>query len=151
MDELEINYSGVSKTKKVVNIITGAFLCGFTLYFCIAEGIANRFGVLFFCALAGFILSVILLFNNTLWLPKPILKINSNTITANLPKQDEVILDWTSVSRVNIGVSYVVFLVNGEKKQRKLDLSMLIYNDMKTVKSKITELCEYKNIPYQND
>lgn len=151
MDELNINYSNISQIRKIVNVITGAFLTIFTLYFCVTEGVANRFGVLFFCAMAGFILSVILLLSNTLWLPGPILKIDSNTIAANLPKQGKLIFDWTSVSRVNIGVSYLVFLVNGEKKQRKLDLSILIYDDVKTVKAKIVEMCEYKNIPYQND
>ncbi|MBK5719418.1 hypothetical protein JGH11_00900 [Dysgonomonas sp. Marseille-P4677] len=151
MNELIIDYSGISKIRKIVNVMTGAFLAGFTLYFCITEGIANRYGILFFCAMAGFILSVILLLSNTLWLPGPLLKIDSNIIAVNLPKQGKVAFDWTSVSRVNIGVSYIVFLVNGEKRQRKLDLSVLIYDDVKNVKAKIVEMCEYKNIPYQND
>lgn len=151
MNELDINYSGISQTKKITNIITSTFLAGFTLYFCITEGVASRFGVLFFCAMAGFVLSAILLLSNTLWLPGSMLRIDSNTIAADLPKLGKVIFDWTSVSRVNIGVSYVVFLVNGEKKQRKLDLSALVYDDVKTAKAKIVEICEYKNIPYQND
>lgn len=151
MNELNINYEGISKARKITNIATAIYLIGFTLYFCITEGVASRFNVLFFCAMIGFVLATILLLNNTLWLPGAILHIDNNTITANFPKQTKMTIDWTSISRVNIGVSYIIFLVNGEQKQRKLDLSVLIYDDVKNVKAKVVEMCEYKNIPYQND
>lgn len=151
MNELSIKYGDVSQTKRVFNIIAGVFLAGFTLYFCVTEGLVNNYGTLFFCALAGFVLSVILLLSNTLWMPAPVLKIDSTTVVSNLPKQGKASFEWTSVSRVNIGVSYLIFFVNGEKKQRKLNLSGLLYDDVMTVKSKVVEICEYKNIPYQND
>lgn len=151
MNELIINYSGVSKNKKVVNVIVGAYLAGFTLYFSIIEGISSRYGILFFCALVGFALAVILILSNTLWVSGTSLIIDSNIIKPNLSGQNKGAIDWTSVSSVNIGVSYVVFSINGGQKQRKLDLSVLIYDDVKTVKGKIIEICEYKNIPYHND
>lgn len=151
MNELIINYSGISKNKKLVNIIIGAYLAGFTLYFAIMEGIASRYGILFFCALAGFALAAILILSNTLWISGISLIVDSNIIKPNLPGQNKGAIDWTSVSSVNIGVSYIVFLINGGQKQRKLDLSVLIYDDVKTVKGKIIEICEYKNIPYHND
>ncbi len=150
MNELDVNY-GVSQSKKLLNIIIGVYLAGFTLYFSIIEGVANRFDILFFCAMIGFVLAVMLILFNTLWLPNSLLKIDSNTIIINLPKQNKVIVDWANVSQVNIGVSYVVFLINGAQKQRKLDLSSFVYEDVRQVKSKVIELCEYKNIPYHND
>ncbi len=150
MNELDVNY-GVSQSKKLLNIIIGVYLAGFTLYFSIIEGVANRFDILFFCAMIGFVLAVMLILFNTLWLPDSLLKIDSNTIIINLPKQNKVIVDWANVSQVNIGVSYVVFLINGAQKQRKLDLSSFVYEDVRQVKSKVIELCEYKNIPYHND
>jgi hypothetical protein len=151
MDELIINYNGVSKNKKTVNIITGIYLAGFTLYFCVTEGIASRYGILFFCALTGFVLAAILILSNTLWVSGTALSIDGNTINPNLAGQTKSPIDWTSVSRVNIGISYIVFSLNGGQKQRKLDLGGLKYNDVKIVKSKIVEACEYKNIPYHND
>lgn len=151
MEKLKINYASTSETRRIVNIIAGGFLAIFTLYFCISQAIASTYGILFFCALIGFILSAITVLSSTVWQPKDLLKIDSISIEANLPKQSKASIDWTSVSRVNIGVSYLVFLTNGEKKQNKLDLSGIVYEDVLKVKSKVIELCEYKNIPYQND
>jgi hypothetical protein len=151
MDELIINYNRISGNKRIANIITGAYLAGFTLYFAFTEGITSRYGILFFCALAGFVLAAILILSNTLWISGVTLSIDSNAINPNLPGQTKSPIDWTSVSRVNIGVSYIVFSLNGGQKQRKLDLAGLKYDDVKTVKSKVIEACEYKNIPYHND
>lgn len=151
MDELVINYNGVSKNKRIANSIVGIYLALFTLYFSIIEGIANRYGILFFCALIGFILAAILILSNTLWVSGATLSIDSNIINSNLPGQTKTSIDWINVSSVNIGVSYIVFSLNGGQKQRKIDLSGLKYDDVKTVKSKIVEACEYKNIPYHND
>ncbi|WP_029903732.1 hypothetical protein [Prevotella sp. 10(H)] len=151
MNELNINYGEISQTRKIANIITGIYLAGFTLYFTITEGIASRYGVLFFCALAGFIFATIIVLSNTLWLPGPLLKIDNNSIIIALPQQIKTTIDWTNVSRVNIGTSYIVFLLNGEKKQKKMDITRLTYEDVMTVKAKIIEMCEHKNIPYHND
>lgn len=151
MNELIINYRDVSKSKKIINVTIGAYLAVFALYFTILEGIASRYGVLFFCALAGFVLAAILILSNTIWVSGTSLVIDSNSIKPGLPGQNKTEIDWTSVSSVNIGVSYIVFSVNGGQKQRKLDLTALVYDDVKSVKSKIIEVCEYKNISYQND
>jgi len=151
MNELNINYEGISSTKKIANIVTGVYLAAFTLYFTVTEGIAGRFGLFFFCAIIGFILAAILILSNTVWLQGSIIKIDTGSIISALPKQSKVTIDWTSVSRVNIGMSYIVFLINGEKKQRRLDLVTLRYEDVLATKAKIVEICEYKNIPYQND
>ncbi|MDR0824405.1 MAG: hypothetical protein LBN74_04880 [Prevotella sp.] len=151
MEELIINYNGISENKRIANIVTGVYLAGFTLYFSIIEGVAGRYGVLFYCALIGFVLAVMLILGNTLWLSGATLSIDSNAIKPNMPKQNKSAIAWTSVSGVNIGVSYVALSIDGGQKHRKLDLSSLRYDDVKTVKSKILEVCEYKNIPYQND
>ncbi|MDR1881176.1 MAG: hypothetical protein LBR26_00135 [Prevotella sp.] len=151
MDELNINYKKISRSKKITNIVAGGYLTIFTLYFAVTEGFANRFGILFFCAILGLLTATILIFGNTIRLSGSILKINTNSIISSLPKQNKATIDWTTVSRVNIGMSHVVFLLNGEKKQKKIDLSALVYDDVRTVKAKLVEICEYKNIPYQND
>lgn len=150
MDNLLISY-GISKTKKITNIIIGGYLACFTLYFCIMEAIASRFDILFFCALIGLVLAIILILSNSLWLSEPFVKIDGNTIESNPPTKNRITIDWARISKVNIGMSYITFAVNGGQKQLKMELSYLTYNDMVSVKSKIIEFCEYKNIPYQND
>lgn len=150
MDDLLINY-GISKTKKITNIIIGTYLACFTLYFCITEAIGSRFSILFFCALIGLVLAIILILSNTLWLSEPSLKIDGNAIESNPPTKNSLTIDWARVSKVNIGMSYITFAINGGQKQQKLELSYLTYNDMVSAKSKVIEFCEYKNIPYQND
>ncbi|WP_165023970.1 MULTISPECIES: hypothetical protein [unclassified Dysgonomonas] len=150
MSELVVKY-GISGGKKITNIVIGIYLIIFSLYFCITEGVASRFDILFCSSLIGVVMAAILLLSNTLWLPGDTLRIDSNSIEASLPGQSNVKIEWTTVSQVNIGVSYIVLLLNGGQKQRKLDLSNLIYSDVTAVKSKIVELSEFKNIPYQND
>lgn len=148
MDELCIDY-GISKPKKITNIVIGGYLAVFTLTFCIIEGVASRFSVLFFCAMVGFVMAAILVLSNTLWLPRPIMKIDNQSITSNLGVS--MTIEWVNVSQVNIGVSYIVFALNGGQKQRKIDIAGLVYDDMKAIKAKVIELCEYKQIPYKND
>lgn len=150
MNELVIKY-GISEGKKITNIVIGVYLLIFSLYFCITEGIASRFDFLFVSSLIGVVMAAILLLSNTLWLPGDTVRIDSSSIQANLPGQSALKIEWTNVSRVNIGVSYIVLLLNGGQKQRKLDISTLIYSDVNAVKSKVVELSEFKNIPYQND
>lgn len=150
MDELNISY-GMSKTQRVTNIVIYAYFAVFGLYFCVKEGIAKNFDVVFFLALLCFLLGAILILRNTIWLPAPLLSIGKDKVTANSQGKKSIMVDWVAVSKVNIGPGYIVFLTNGEQKQRKIELSILKYEDVSKVKSKIIELCEYKNIPYSND
>ena len=150
MDELLIDY-GISKGKKITNIIIGSYLLLFCLYFSVIEGVAQRFSVLFFCAIVGLVLAAILILSSTLWLPAPILKINNDIVESNPATQKSITVNWVNVSNVNIGVSYITFHINGGQKQQIIDLSSIIYKDVKDIKSKIVELCEYKNIPFHND
>lgn len=150
MNELLIDY-GMPKGKRMTNVIIGSYLALFCLYFSITEGVAGRFSVLFFFALVGIILAAILILSNSLWIQAPVLRIDNEFIASNPQGQKGITVSWTSVSRVNIGVSYIVFSVNGGAKQQKIDLSSIYYSDIKEAKAKIIEICEYKNIPYLND
>lgn len=79
------------------------------------------------------------------------MNISNEKIEANLSGQKKILIDWATVSNINIGQSYIVFFTNGGQKQRKLELAELKYNDLLAVKSKVIELCEHKNISYRND
>lgn len=145
MEELTINY-GSTKTQKVTSIILGACLVISGIVIGVKQSMVSDYSIIFFSGLVYAICGVILILRNTLWQPIPILRITNNTIETKRMK-----IDWTSVSKVNIGLGYLVFLLNGEQKQQKLDLSEILFKDVKTVKSKVIELCEQKNIPYHND
>ncbi len=150
MEDLKIDYSE-SKGIRTINVVIFSYIALFVLYICVTEGIANRFGAFFICALVAFVLAAIMILRNTLWLPAPVVLISNERVESNPQGKKSIVVDWVSVSKVTIGMSYFVFLVNGEQKQKKIELSDLRYEDLKTVKSKIIELCEHKNIPYQND
>lgn len=150
MEELNLNY-GLSKGQRVTNVIVYSLFAAYTLYLCVKEGIINHFGVWFFISLALFLLAVVFILKNTVWLPPAVLSMDKEKISSNFPGHKSLKIDWINVSKVNIGPGYIIFLLNGGQKQAKIDLLSLRYEDLLTVKSKVIELCEYKNIPYQND
>ena len=151
MEELNIGYSS-SKTQKITNIIIYSYFTAFGLYIVISQALINNYrNILFIGAAILTLLAIILLLKNTLWLPGSLVNIDNEKVETNLPGLKKVVIDWASVSNINIGQSYIIFFINGGQKQRKLELSDLKYNDLLAVKSKVIELCEHKNIPYRND
>ncbi len=143
MNDLIINYNRIPKALKIVYLIFSVCMIAGGIVFCVTE---NAYNFRFFLGLFYAICGAIILLRNTVWQPTPILQITNSTIETKKIK-----IDWTTVSKINIGLAYILFLTNGEQKQQKLDLSELLYKDIKDVKIKIIELCEHKNIPYHND
>lgn len=137
--------------RKILRAASGIYFIIFCGYFLFTEARVEGYTVLFFTAVIGVTLGLILFLSNTLWASeKKLLEIDNTTIESNI-SGSKFSEEWVSVSKITIGVSYIIFFVDGGKKQRKLDLSQLLYNDVGLVKSKVIELCEYKNIPYIND
>ena len=139
------------KARRTARAIMGVYFTIFGGYFLFTEAVGESHGLLFWAAAAATIMAIILLVANTLWISdKQLLNIDNTKITSKVSgsKFDE---EWVQVSKITIGVSYIIFFVDGGRKQRKLDLSQFLYNDVGNVKSKLIELCEYKNIPYVND
>lgn len=149
MNEFIINYNK-SKSGQIIGLLAGAYLSIFFLYYVITKIMASTFDFTFYLYALGAILGILLILQNTLFKTKFSLRIDNNRLEANIPSQSNSLIEWANVSQVNMGVSYVIFLLNGQK-QIKTDLSSLTYNDLKNTKSKIIEVCEYKNIPYKND
>lgn len=150
MDELNISYN-ISKSHRITNVIIFSYFTGLGLYMCIKNMLVANYDIVFFLGLLCFILGVILILRNTVWLSPPILNISNEKVISTPPNSKSVTVEWVNVSRVNIGPGYLVFFLNGGQKQSKIELLSLKYEDLLTVKSKIIELCEYKNIPYSND
>lgn len=143
MEDLIIDYGRTPKGMRGISIFFAVCMLAGGIVLCVAEGSYNyRFYLGLFYAIIG----VITILKNTVWQSSPILRITNSIIETKKIK-----IDWATVSKINIGLAYIVFLTNGEQKQQKLDLSELLYKDIKDVKSKIIELCEHKNIPYHND
>lgn len=148
MNELNISHQD-SKFSRLYRWIAGAFFICVYLYLMIFEAMSNQYGTKFYIYLIGFLLGLGLILQNVLKGPD-ILKIDNSEINMNYGKQ-KFMIEWTSVSQVNVGINYIVFALNGGQKQQKIDLSYFTYVDLKNIKSKILELCEQKSISYKND
>lgn len=149
MNEFIINYNK-SKSGQIIGLLAGGYLAIFFLYYVITKVMASIFDFTFYLYIVGAALGILLLLQNTIFRKKLFVRIDNNVVEVNIPSQSNSLIDWTNVSQVSLGVSYAVFLLNGQK-QMKVDLSSLTYNDLKNTKSKIIEVCEHKNIPYKND
>lgn len=150
MEELIIDYQTPQK-ERAKNIVICIPLLVLGLYESVREGLANNFNIIFYLGLFCFLLGVIVILLNIVRKSVPILSIDSKQIVAKFSAKNKFTIDWADVSRINIGPGYITFLLNGGQKQQKLELGALMYKDVLTVKSKVMELCEFKNIPYHND
>lgn len=141
----------IDKFERIGNAISTIILIGVSVYFTLSEAASDSYGLFFFTFAICGLFHLIKLLYTTLWArDKTILKIDNTIIESKVPgsKFKE---EWVKVSKISIGLSYIIFFVDGGRKQRKLYLSELTYNDVPTVKGKLIELCEYKNIPYIKD
>lgn len=150
MNELVINYHS-SKTQKILSLVIGGYITLFGLYQCVMYALSNSFAGDFFMMLVAVVLGIILILNVTLWAPKPILIMNTESIYINMPNQKgSYQSEWANVEDVSIGISYLK-MSETDTKIYNLDLSELKYSDLREVKTRVIEICESKNIPYKND
>jgi hypothetical protein len=143
MEDLIINYEKMPKGLRITLLFFAVCVFAGGIAVCVME---SSYSYMFFMGLYYAVFSAFFILKNTVWQPAFVLRITNSIIEAKKIK-----IEWTAVSKVNIGLGYITFLLNGEQKQQKLSLSDLLYKDVKEVKSKIIELCEQKNIPYHND
>lgn len=106
----------------------------------------NRYDLSFYSSVTNIALGIYFILFYSIFQHAPILSITNQKISTRKIK-----LEWTSVSKVNIGVNYITFLLNGEQKKKDIDFSNFTYKDIKEIKSKVIEVCEQKCIPFQND
>ncbi len=150
MGELVINYNN-SKSQKFLCLIAGGYIALFGLYRCVDLAISNLLTFDFYLALIAIILGAILILNVTIWAAKPILKLNTDSIYIKMPDQKTTYLsEWINIKDIAFGISYLK-IAETDGKTYTVDISALKYNDLKTVKGRIVELCESKNISYKND
>lgn len=149
MDDLIIDYK-TPKKDRIISVSLSFLLAGQGLFTSVLLGTESNFNVIFYLGLFCFLLGVLLALSYIFERSVPLLTINDKQIIAKLSTQKKQVIDWADVSNVNIGPSYILFLLDGEQKQEKLNLNTLMYKDVLEVKSKVRELCEFKNIPCHN-
>ncbi|SHF19314.1 hypothetical protein [Dysgonomonas macrotermitis] len=150
MNEIIINYND-SKAQKTLLLIVGGYIALFGLYICVKQAISNVFLFDFYAGLLAIVLGIVLVLNVTIWASKPVLKLNSESIYVKMPEQKAAYLsEWINIKEVAFGISYLK-MSETDGKIYTVDISGLKYNDLKSIKSKVVELCESKNIPYKND
>lgn len=148
MEELKIEY-GISKQIKIISIINATLLLVTYLILGIRQVTTSNYSYLFYLSLVGIIFSVLLFLIVTVWQKPIIITIDNDEIDINLPNQkiDGSIL-WNDITQVGIGLSYIT--LTSEPTSYKIDLGNLKYNDLRKVKSKLIEICESRDIPFNN-
>lgn len=150
MNDLIINY-GDSKSSKILSLIIGGYSVLYGLYNGVQRALVDSFGFDFYLSIIAIVLGLILILKVTQWAPKPIVIINAESLYINMSSQKSVYTsEWINVKEIFFGISYIK-IQETDGKTYSVDLSGLKYNDLKDVKARLVEYCEYKNIPYKND
>ena len=153
MNELIVDYGNKQKSKfnYLLSLIIGIAFFLFASFILIREKSSASDSILvpisIVCIVLALLLIAVIEISNR---KKNQLRINNTEINMQMVNQ-KFIIEWSRVSQVNVGISYLVFSLDGGQKQQKLDLSNFLYIDLKNVKNKVLEVCEQKNIPYKND
>ncbi|MDR1742840.1 MAG: hypothetical protein LBR48_03345 [Dysgonamonadaceae bacterium] len=149
MNDLIIRYS-ISKKLKAASLVAGIYLLCISMYVSILQAIDKHFAFFFFAGIAGVLFALILVFSVTVWQPKPIIVIDNEQFLIHLPRQKiDGVIAWGDVSQIGIGLSFLT-LSTGEGKNYKIDMENLKYSDLRSIKTKVIEVCEAKGIPYSN-
>lgn len=148
MEDLQIIYT-LPKRIKIFTLAVACFLLLLSAGISISEGLADKFGLLFYVGIAGVVMSAVSALMVTAGQLELIIDINNDHFRIKLPKQriDGSVL-WETVTQLGIGLSYLTLATTGTNY--KIDLGNVKYNDLKKIKTKLIEVCESKNIPYSN-
>lgn len=148
MNELIIPYR-FPKFQRSVCFLTSLFLGAWSIYISFSEVFASRYSFTFYFGLIGLVLSVFSILSLTIWLPKTLFTVTPEEIIPNLPDQKVTAIPWTEIADLSIGLNYLKITLKSSANIN-IDLSRLVYSDLKDLKSKLIEFCESKNIPYKN-
>lgn len=148
MNEFSINYS----PKRKIDF----YYLAFTIYgiiigliTCIKEVLIKNYSIIFYCSSVFIVLGIILLLYMLKSKPKPVVIINNESLNFNFSTDKPYFYLWKDIKKVGIGVSsFSIETYNSGTSS--IDVSKLIYSDLKNTKGKIIEVCENKNIPFSN-
>lgn len=148
MDELVIRYA-ISKRLKLQALIVSIYLMIISIVMATLEMMDAQYNAYFFVGVVGILISLSLILSVTISQPKPLVVMNNDELGLNFPGQRlRTTLYWHEVTHIGIGLSFITMEV--DDKELKVDLEILRYHDLKVLKSKLVEVAESKNIPYNN-
>ena len=150
MTELVIKYT-ISTKIKLQALIVSIYLMIISLVIAVGEMMKTvpEYGVYFFIGVVGIVIALSLIVSVTLSQPKPLVVLNNEVLSLNFPKQRlRHLISWDQVSHIGIGLSHMT--LNIDQQLETVNLEELKYHDLKLLKSKLIEIAESKDIPYNN-
>ena len=150
MTELVIKYA-ISTKIKLQALIVSIYLMIISLVIAVGEMMKTvpEYGVYFFIGVVGIVIALSLIVSVTLSQPKPLVVLNNEVLSLNFPKQRlRHLISWDQVSHIGIGLSHMT--LNIDQQLETVNLEVLKYHDLKLLKSKLIEIAESKDIPYNN-
>ena len=150
MTELVIKYA-ISTKIKLQALIVSIYLMIISLVIAVGEMMKTvpEYGVYFFIGVVGIVIALSLIVSVTLSQPKPLVVLNNEVLSLNFPKQRlRHLISWDQVSHIGIGLSHMT--LNIDQQLETVNLEELKYHDLKLLKSKLIEIAESKDIPYNN-
>ncbi len=150
MTELVIKYA-VSNKIKLQALIVSIYLMIISLVIAVGEMMKTvpEYGVYFFIGVVGILIAVSLIVSVTISQPKPLVVLNNEVLSLNFPRQRlRHLISWDQVSHIGIGLSHIT--LNIDEQLQTVDLEVLKYQDLKVLKSRLIEIAEAKDIPYNN-
>ena len=148
MTELVIRYA-ISNKIKLQALIVAIYLMILSIVIAVMEMMNSNYHAYFFVGVVGIIIALSLILSVTISQPKPLVILDNEEFKLNFPMQRlNTIIYWGQVTHIGIGLSYVTMIVDDQ--ELRVDLEILRYHDLKVLKSKLMEVAESKNIPYNN-
>lgn len=107
---------------------------------------ASNYDVLFYCHLTIVALSALFLLRATVWGgAKTVFEMDNTKVISKL-SGSKFTFDWVEVSAINIHKDEIIFLLNGEKRQRKINLQTVNFAEGSNMIYNIKEIANEKNI-----
>ena len=148
MNELIIKYA-ISNKIKLQALIVSIYLLIMSLVIAVLEMTKSQYEVYFVIGVIGILISLSLIISVTLSQPKPLVVLNNDDFALNFPLQRlRTVISWEQVTHIGIGLSYITMEVDNQKLT--VDLEILRYHDLKALKTRLIEIAEAKDIPYNN-
>lgn len=148
MNDLIIKYA-ISKKIKMQALIVSIYLLLLTLTMAVLELTKSQYGVYFFVGVIGIIIAVSLILSVTISQPKPLIVLNNELFSLDFPLQRlNTVIPWDQVTHMGIGLSYIT--LDMDEQNVHVDLDLLRYHDLKVLKSRLIEIAEARDIPYNN-
>lgn len=148
MEDLKIKYT-ISQHIKVIAIMAAIYLLTVSSIIGVKQALSSNFSFVFYASLVGIFLGALLILTVTVWQSSISIIIDNESLEIKLPNQKIAgSIAWIDVTQIGIGLGHIT--IDGTQDNYKIDFGNLKYNDLKRVKSKLIEVCESKNIPFNN-